>query len=330
MICFFCCCVFYIFGYDLILLCCYCEFYKCEGVEQVCIFGYVLDFGVCCDCMGFGWGVMVQFGGMMVESEIEVLVWVDIVVGLMGQLIVVIYGQLVCIVWVYIGMGVLFCLMWLWCGLVIVVFYLVVVLLGQLFLVLLVGVGFGWGFGCLMGFGVWIVFLVMVVVIWVGFLMWWCIDGWIFVYYLMYDYVFIVCDMGVYFLVLCEWLVQFSDRIVKVLGEDWDEVLVVGYSFGVYLGVLVLVDLICVGCVLQGVWLFYLLLGYVVLMVLYLLCVNQLCVDLCFLLMWDELVWVDVSVLGDVCCFGLCDLVVVLGVVLVDQCYLLVFFGVFK
>lgn len=55
---------------------------------------------------------------------------------------------------------------------------------------------------------------------------------------------------------------EFVDYIVKVLVSDVDEVLVVGYSFGVYLVVLVILDLLWVGYVkLDGFVLFFLFLG---------------------------------------------------------------------
>ena len=322
--------VLYIPGYDPIPPRRYRELYKREGADQARISGYALEFGARRDRTGFGWGVTAQFGGMTAESEIEVLVWADIVAGSMGQSIAATYGQLARTAWAYIGTGALFRLMRLRRGPVIAALYPVVVLLGQLFLALLLGAGLGWGLGRLTGLGAWIALPVMAAVTWTGLLMWRRIDGRIFAYYLMHDYAFTARDMGAYPPALRERLAQFSDRIAKVLDEDWDEVLVVGHSSGAYLGVSVLVDLIRAGRVPQGARLSYLSLGHVVPMASYLPRADQLRADLRFLSTRDELAWVDVSAPGDACCFGLCDPVAVSGVAPADQRHPLVLSGAFK
>lgn len=69
-------------------------------------------------------------------------------------------------------------------------------------------------------------------------------DGKFFVYYLMYDYVFLVkyCGVNLFEFEVC--MVEFVVDIVGVLIEDVDEVLIVGYLLGVYFVVLILFDLI--------------------------------------------------------------------------------------
>ncbi len=306
--------VLYIPGFDPIPPRRYRELYKREGAEQARISGYGLSFGPRRERKGFGWGVSGDFDGIRTESEIEVLVWADIVAASMGQSIPATYGQLVRTAWAYIGSGALWRLMRLRRGPVIAALYPVVVLLAQLLIALAVGWGLGATLGWLTGLGWWLGLPVLLAVTAAGLILWRRYDGRFFAYYLMHDYAFTAQHAGAYPPALEERLAQFSDRIAQTLAGDWDEVLVVGHSSGAYLAVSVLSDLIRAGRVPQGAHLSLLTLGHVVPMASFLPRANRLRADLRYLAARPELDWVDVTAPGDACSFGLCDPVTVTGV----------------
>ena len=306
--------VLYIPGFDPIPPRRYRELYKREGAEQARISGYGLSFGPRRERNGFGWGVSGDFDGIRTESEIEVLVWADIVAASMGQSIPATYGQLVRTAWAYIGSGALWRLMRLRRGPVIAALYPVVVLLAQLLTALAVGWGLGATLGWLSGLGWWLGLPVLLAVTAAGLILWRRYDGRFFAYYLMHDYAFTAQHAGAYPPALEERLAQFSDRIAQTLAGDWDEVLVVGHSSGAYLAVSVLSDLIRAGRVPQGAHLSLLTLGHVVPMASFLPRANRLRADLRYLAARPELDWVDVTAPGDACSFGLCDPVTVTGV----------------
>lgn len=305
--------VLYIPGYDPIPPRRYRELYKREGAEQARISGYRLDFGPRSDRSGFGWGVSSEINGLRAESEIEVLVWADIVSGSMGQSIAATYGQLGRTAWAYIGSGALFRLMRLRRGPVIAALYPVVVLLAQALVAMLVAAGLGWLAARLSGIAI-LALPVFVAVTWAALHLWRRIDGRIFAYYLMHDYAFTARGGGAYPAALEARLAQFSDRIAQVLADGWDEVLVVGHSSGAYLGVSVLADLIRSGRVPGGARLAFLSLGHVVPMAAFLPRANRLRADLRYLSARPELDWIDVTAPGDACSFGLCDPVTVSGI----------------
>ncbi|MBP8930894.1 MAG: hypothetical protein KBG46_06385 [Paracoccus sp.] len=306
--------VLYIPGFDPIPPRRYRELYKREGAEQARISGYRLEFGSRRDRKGFGWGVSGDFDGIPTESEIEVLVWADIVQGSMGQSIPATYGQLVRTAWAYIGSGALMRLMQLRRGPVIAALYPVAVLLAQLLIAVAAGWCVGAALGWLTGFGWWITLPVLLAVTWAGLVLWRRLDGKIFAYYLMHDYAFTAQHQGAYPPALETRLAQFSDRIAEVLAGDWDEVLIVGHSSGAYLGVSVLADLIGAGRVPEGRRLGFLSLGHVVPMASFLPQANRLRADLRALSTSAQVDWIDVTAPGDACSFGLCDPVAVSGV----------------
>ena len=306
--------VLYIPGFDPIPPRRYRELYKREGAEQARISGYRLEFGSRRDRKGFGWGVSGDFDGISTESEIEVLVWADIVQGSMGQSIPATYGQLVRTAWAYIGSGALMRLMQLRRGPVIAALYPVAVLLAQLLIAVAAGWCVGAALGWLTGFGWWITLPVLLAVTWAGLVLWRRLDGKIFAYYLMHDYAFTAQHQGAYPPALETRLAQFSDRIAEVLAGGWDEVLIVGHSSGAYLGVSVLADLIRAGRVSEGAALSFLSLGHVVPMASFLPQANRLRADLRALSTSAQVDWIDVTAPGDACSFGLCDPVAVSGV----------------
>ena len=130
--------VFYIPGYDPIHPRRYRELYRKEGAEQAAISGYALTLSPGKGDTGrYGWHVQAAIDGTSVETDVEVLVWSDIVRGSMAQGIWATYGQLLRTVWVYMASGALFGLMRLRKGPVIAALYPILMLLGQLALALL-------------------------------------------------------------------------------------------------------------------------------------------------------------------------------------------------
>lgn len=99
----------------------------------------------------YGWKVDGQMDGQSIASEVEVLVWSDIVRGSMASSIPVTYLQLVRTAYTYIASGALRRLMWLRKGPVIAALYPVGMLLLQLVAAMLVaGLAariLGWGLG---------------------------------------------------------------------------------------------------------------------------------------------------------------------------------------
>lgn len=323
--------ILYLPGYDPIPPRRYRELYKREGAKQAAISGYDLEFGSRRDRTGFGWGVNGNFNGTPTETEIEVLVWADIVQGSMGQSIPATYAQLLQTAWTYIGTGALFRLMRLRRGPVLAALYPVVVLLAQLFVALLAGGLIGWLLGRLTGLGVWLGVPATLAITWIGLRLWQRIDGRIFAYYLMHDYAFTAQHLGAYPPALEDRLSAFADRLAQVLSEDWDEVLVVGHSSGAYLGVSVLAELIASGRVRpDGPKLAFLSLGQVVPMASFLPGASRLRADLRALSARDELAWIDVTAPGDACSFGLCDPVAVSGVEPPDRKHPLILSAAFR
>ena len=136
-----------------------------------------------------------------------------------------------------------------------------------------------------------------------------------FAYYLMHDYAYSAKTKGANAPELEGRMAEFAVLIAEALASDVDEVLVVGHSSGVHLGVSILADLIRAKAVPNdGPALSFLTLGQVVPMVSFLPEAKRLRTDLHFLSTRAELVWVDVTAPGDGCAFALCDPVAVSGV----------------
>lgn len=320
--------VLYIPGYDPIPPRRYRELYRREGTAQAEISGYTLEMGARRDRTGFGWGATGSFPQGEAQTEIEVLVWADIVQGSMGQGILTTYGQLARTAWAYIGSGALFRLMRLRRGPVIAALYPIVVLVLQLVMALLAGWLLGWIAAQLGGWRLGLP--VMAGVTWAALVGWRRLDGRIFAYYLMHDYAFTAQNGGEYPPALEERITRFTDRIAQVLQGDWDEVLIIGHSSGAYLAVSVLSDLIRSGRQpANGPVLSLMTLGHVVPMASFLPRAERLRRDLAFLSSRDEIFWLDVTAPGDACSFGLCDPVAVTGVATPDQKHPLVISAAF-
>lgn len=304
--------VLYLPGYDPIPPRRYRELYRREGADQAALSGYRLDFGARRDRRGFGWGVTGNFPQGNAETDIEVLVWADVVQGSMGRSVPATYAQLVRTAWAYVASGALFRLMRLRRGPVIAALYPIAVLLAQLAAALMLAGTITWAGTAWLH---WLPALAAGLAAGAA-LLWWFrrIDGRVFAYYLMHDYAFTAQDGGAYPAALETRIAAFADRVAEVLAGDWDEVLVVGHSSGAYLAVSVLADLIRSGRAAADGRLALLTLGHVVPMASFLPRAGRLRDDLRYLSARTELDWVDVTAPGDACCFGLCDPVAVSGV----------------
>ncbi|ETD01398.1 hypothetical protein [Rhodobacter capsulatus] len=315
--------VFYIPGYDPIHPRRYRELYRSEGTAQAALSGYALALAPKRAGGPYGWHVSATQDGQPVETDVEVLIWAEIVRDSMAASIPATYLQLLRTAWAYIGSGALFRLMRLRKGPVIAALYPIVALILQALAGLGAGAAlaglilwplpdfrFDWGLGLALCAGVtWAV------------LRWFRKhDGRFYAYYLMHDYAFTARWGGANPAALETRMAAFGDTIAQALTEDWDEVLVVGHSSGAHLAISVLADLIRAGRVpATGPRLGFLSLGHVVPMVSFLPKAKRLRGDLAYLCARTELTWVDVTAPGDGCAFALCDPVKVSGVGPADQ-----------
>ncbi len=313
--------VFYIPGYDPIPARRYRELYRTESKAQAEISGYQINLAPKTGDGPFGWHVSSVQDGVEVQTDVEVLVWSDIVQDSMSGSILATYRQLGQTAWTYISTGTLKRLRQLTKGPVIAALYPVGMLMLQLiaavFAVILAVVLIGW-WGLLPGLAVAY-----------GLLRWFRkIDNRLFAYYLMHDYAYSAQFQGEIPAKLQHRLKEFADLIEAVLKTDVDEVLVVGHSSGAHLGVSVLADVLRRQAA-SGPALSFLTLGQVVPMVSFLPKAQKLRSDLQFLSTQTDLTWVDVSAPGDGCSFALCDPVAVSGVAGPDKKWPLVLSAAF-
>lgn len=306
--------VFYIPGYDPIPPRRYRELYRREGGAQAAVSGHEITLSAK-KGPRFGWSIDAKIEGAKVRSELDVLVWSDIVQSSMDAGIFRTYLILIRTAWIYIASGALFALMKLRRGPVIAALYPIAVLLVQFLIALGLFFLLLWPFTQLPALGHGIGYLVAgggayALLTWFK-----KKDGKFFAYYLMHDYGFSARWRGADPPMLAPRLAEFGDAIAEALAEDWDEVLIVGHSSGAHLGIQILADLIRAGRVpANGPALSFLSLGQVVPMVSFLPEAKTLRRDLAYLSLRDELTWIDVTAPGDPCSFALCDPVKVSGV----------------
>ncbi len=306
--------VLYVPGYDPFPPRRYRELYRTEGAAQAAVSGYELAIRPRAG-ETYGWHVESRVEGRPVEAEVEVLVWSDLVKGSMGRGILGTYAQLARTAWLYVSSGALFRLIRLRKGPMIAALYPAVALLAQaLVAALIAGLVLWLARGLPLEAG-WLLALVAGWAVLEGFRR---VDHRLFVYYLMHDYAFTTVEGGAYPAVLEARLAVFRARVRAALESGVDEVLVVGHSSGVHLGVSVLADLIREG-VPGAAALGFLSLGQAVPMVSYLPGATRLRGDLAFLSTREELTWIDVTAPGDGCSFALCDPVAVSGVARAGQ-----------
>ncbi|KMK67196.1 hypothetical protein [Puniceibacterium sp. IMCC21224] len=323
--------VFYIPGYDPIHPRRYRELYRKEGADQAAISDYALSLSPKTSKGHYGWQVTAQMDGVEVETEVEVLVWSDIVRSSMSNTIPATYLQLIRTAWIYIGSGTLRRLMRLRKGPVIAALYPV----GMLLVQALIALGLGWAmFGLvtallapLLGSVATVLGLVGWIGVAVAVLRWFKQkDGKIFAYYLMHDYAYSARWNGANPPELEARMAEFTEIIADALRSPVDEVLVIGHSSGAHLAVSILADLIRQGrAPANGPALSFLSLGQVVPMLSFLPKADRLRADLHDLAARKELTWVDVTAPGDGCAFALCDPVAVSGVAPEGKLWPLVF-----
>lgn len=309
--------VFYIPGYDPIHPRRYRELYRKEGAAQAKISGYEIGLKPKAGKGNYGWHVDAEIDGHQVTSQVEVLVWSDIVRESMSNSIPATYWQLLRTAWVYIGSGALWRLMRLRKGPVIGALYPVGMLILQALLALAIGLLTYRALGMMSDhWAARLAFAAVGVGLGIALLRWFKKkDGKFFAYYLMHDYAYSAATRGANPPELEARMEAFAKDIATALATDVDEVLIVGHSSGAHLGVSVLADLIRAGRVPeQGPALGFLSLGQVVPMVSFLPRADRLRADLRYLSTRDELAWVDVTAPGDGCAFALCDPVSVSGV----------------
>ena len=321
--------VFYIPGYDPFHPRRYRELYRKEGADQARISGYGLTMRPKTTKGPYGWHVSGEIDGGRAESDVEVLVWSDIVKDSMAPGIGATSLQLVRTAWAYIGSGALFRLMRLRKGPVIAALYPIVMLSAQALLAaMLAGVAAGVGVW-LAPWGLWAGLAVGLVGSAVVLRWFRKQDHRFFAYYLMHDYAYSAQAGGANPAPLEARMFDFGKSIRAALESDADEVLVVGHSSGAHLGVSILADLIRQGLPEPRPVLSFLSLGHVVPMVSFLPKAQRLRGDLAYLSAREELTWVDVTAPGDGCAFALCDPVAVTGVAPEGKRWPLVFSAAF-
>ncbi len=336
--------VFYIPGYDPIHPRRYRELYRKESAAQAEISGYEIGISARPNGETYGWKVASKIDGATTVSEVDALVWSDIVRESMSNSIPATYWQLVRTAWVYVASGTLRRLMWMRKGPVIAALYPVGMLLLQLLAAVVAGwipsavigwllpfveypfarlaslVGAGpagiettvWAVGLVGTFVSWFVWILVTVLV----LRWFkSKDGKFYAYYLMHDYAFSARYNGANPKPLEERMAIFGDTIAEALKSDVDEVLVVGHSSGAHLAISIIADLLRQDRVpVTGPALSLLSLGQVVPMVSFLPDAYRLRNDLAYLSVQEVVPWVDVTAPGDGCSFALCDPVAVTGV----------------
>lgn len=333
--------VFYIPGYDPIHPRRYRELYRKEGAAQAEMSGYGIALRPKSGDGAYGWRVQGTFGAAQIETQIDVLIWSDIVRGSMSNTIAATYLQLLRTAWIYTSTGALWRLMQLRKGPVIAALYPVVFLLSQLGLAFLAGwmllrlttgVVLGAGMG-MQGLGLVLILagagaglaLSLAILRWFR-----AKDGLFFAYYLMHDFAFSAHLRGAYPPAMEVRMAQFGDAIAAALAEPVDEVLIVGHSSGAHLAVSVLADLLRAGRLpREGPKLAFLSLGQVVPMVSFLPDAMRVRTDLQYLSESEALTWVDVTAPGDGCSFALCDPVAVSGVARIGKRWPLVLSAAF-
>ena len=320
--------VLYIPGYDPVPPRRYRELYRRQSAKQAAISGFETALRPKQGSGRFGWHVEAVIDGQTVRTDFEILPWSDLVRSSMAQGIVATYRQLLSTVWIYVASGTFWRLARLRKGPVLAALYPIVMLMLQLALALVLGAGVAAGFWGLVspwlaplgGLAVGLVLLLFRRE-----------DGRIFAYYLMHDFAFSAQAKGAYPAALEARLAEFARAVAEGLQRDVDEVLVVGHSSGAYLAVSVLADVLRASPLSpDGPALNFLSLGQVVPMVSFLPNAVRLRGDLQYLAGCDQLSWVDVTALGDVCAFALCDPVAVTGVSPVPQHWPIVFSAAFS
>ena len=309
--------VFYIPGFDPFPPRRYRELYRSEAKKQADFAGYNVSQEILEVEDGFGWRVTGQIDDVTCVSDIEVLVWSDIVKSTMSGGILSTYLHMIRTAWIYLSTGTLWDIVQLRKGPVIAALYPI----GFLCLQFLLALGVVWAsqfiLSPILGWGSYVAFAGIWPIL-SAFRRW---DGKIFAYYLMQDYAHSAQAYGAYPCSLRERLSQFSDRVEQAINdENWDEILVVGHSSGAHLGTTVLSDVIARAQLEQKrVSLSFLTLGQVFPMFSFLPNADELRRDMVRVGNCTSITWVYVSAPGDGCSFALCDPLAVTGLATPEQ-----------
>ena len=329
--------MFYIPGYDPFPPRRYRELYRRESAAQAAVSGYDIEVMGGIAGEGYGWRTKALIDDIETHSEIEVLVWSDIVQGSQTNSIALVYWQLVKTAWIYLSTGAFFRLMRLRKGPLLAALYPIGMLLAQLGLAVFAfstaSRMVGWALGE-MGLSPWPALFIASgsgLLAAILLLRWFqAQDGRFFAYYLMHDFAYSASLRGAIPPELSDRMAKFGEIIGQALQGEVDEVLVVGHSSGAHLAVSILADLIRAGGLQrERPELSLLSLGQVVPMVSFLPDAQRLRGDLRFLSTRREITWVDVTAPGDGCSFALCDPVSVSGQATADKRWPLVFSAAF-
>ncbi|MEP3637455.1 MAG: hypothetical protein ABJN14_09375 [Paracoccaceae bacterium] len=322
--------VFYIPGYDPFHPRRYRELYRMEAAEQARVSGYDISLKPSRKGANFGWQVDAVIDDQSIHTDVEVLVWSDLVRDSMDNSIIATYRQLIQTAWIYIASGALFRLMRLRKGPVIAALYPVGMLIFQLLFALLIAGLVSAGIkSILTGILGQAIATAVSLAAFVFVLRWFkSKDGKVFAYYLMHDYAYSAQSRGAIPAELEQRMSRFRIMIADALQSDVDEVLVVGHSSGAHLGISILSDLLKEQPT-PDVPLSFLTLGQVVPMVSFLPDAMRLRADLQYLSTCNDLTWVDVTAPGDGCSFALCDPVSVSGVAPDNKRWPLIFSAAF-
>ena len=329
--------MFYIPGYDPFPPRRYRELYRRESAVQAAVSGYHIEVMGGIAGEGYGWRTKALIDDIETHSEIEVLVWSDIVQGSQTNSIALVYWQLVKTAWIYLSTGAFFRLMHLRKGPLLAALYPIGMLLAQLGLAVfafsIASRMIGWALGE-MGLSPWPALFIASgsgLLAAILLLRWFqAQDGRFFAYYLMHDFAYSASLRGAIPPELSDRMAKFGEIIGQALQGEVDEVLVVGHSSGAHLAVSILADLIRAGGLQrERPELSLLSLGQVVPMVSFLPDAQRLRGDLRFLSTRREITWVDVTAPGDGCSFALCDPVSVSGQATADKRWPLVFSAAF-
>ncbi len=306
--------MFYIPGYDPFPPRRYRELYRREAGVQAAICGYRLT--VSAPGGGNGWQVAAEIEGAGALTDLEVLVWSDLVRGSMRNGIVATYLQMLRTLWIYLRSGAIWRLARLRKGPTIAALYPVLLLLLQAAVAAGLAVAAGWGAARAIAPAGPAVKLAGAVA--AAAVLWWAamqvfrrLDARLYAWYLMNDYAYGAQADGDYPPDLAARLGLWRQRIAAALDGSVDEVLVVGHSTGAHLAVSVLAGLPPHGA---GPALGLLTLGQVAPMITFLPKAGRLRADLRAVSLRDDIAWVDVSAPGDGCAYALCDPVAVSGV----------------
>ncbi|NKB27404.1 MAG: hypothetical protein GKR99_07550 [Rhodobacteraceae bacterium] len=321
--------VIFVPGYDPFPPRRYREMYRSEGAKQAEISGYEIAVEGDPKQGGTRWTVRAVIEGAQVDTQVQVLLWSDIVQASMDRGVAATYWLMLRTAWIYLQSGALRRLMRLRAGPIIAALYPAVMLILQLVVAVALGAGFGVLIaGLIWPLLFWPVLLITTLVILRAFKR---VDGRIYAYYLMHDYAFSASQWGAPAPDLIHRMATFTDQIAEALSEDVDEVLVVGHSSGAEVAVMVLADFLRRGDLPTGSPALSLLtLGQVIPMTAFLPGASGLRRDLYQMAGQGQITWVDISAPGDGASFALCDPVAVSGVAPPDKRWPLVLSAAFS